>query len=218
MKEGESVVRHPWSTKPFSVKRLQAPSYLIEAISDTATEANDTVKEESNPNTNSAAEDVVAPDEEEEEADRTWFPEALTWEWIATARVFPIKRIPKQLRLLWGDVMAHALQKVAISPNDQRRWKILFALPKLCLRLTPRGGKKKQKAFTVAPFIIERLKKAKAGEWKALWEEVQPRDKKKKPGTHVEEGVSFGLRERVLSLVEEGQLSKAVQALDCGDA
>jgi len=65
-------------------------------------------------------------------------------------------------------VMVQVLQKVGKAPQDQKWLKIWQALPKLCLRLPPRGGKKKQKIYNTAPFILERLKKAKAGEWKAL--------------------------------------------------
>ena len=89
---------------------------------------------------------------------------------------------------------------------------ILFALPKLCLRLPPRGGRKKRKSFESEPFIVARLKRAKAGDWKGLWEEARQAEKKKKKDKGTEE-TPVGVRERVTTLVEEGRFSKAVQAL-----
>jgi len=88
-----------------------------------------------------------------------WFPEEMTWSWITTSRIFTVKRIPRAARLLWADVLTKTLQDVANNKDDDRRRKILFALPTLCLRLLRRGGKKKQKAFEVAPSIIENLQK-----------------------------------------------------------
>ena len=41
----------------------------------------------------------------------TALPEGLTWEWLSTARLFPVKRIPKGLRLLWSDILSTALNR-----------------------------------------------------------------------------------------------------------
>lgn len=151
--------------------------------------------------------------EEVDSDERGWFPEGLTWEWIATAKIFPIKRIPKSVRLLWADVLVKTLRGVLHAPGDNRRWRLLFALPKLCLRLPRRGGKKKRKAFEAAPFILEQLRRAIVGDWKGLWEEARGAVKQKKRSGEGE-GTLVGIRERVTSLVEEGQFTKAVQALD----
>ena len=141
-----------------------------------------------------------------------WFPEEMTWSWITTARIFTVKRIPRVARLLWADVLTKTLQGAANDPDDDKRWRILFALPKLCLRLPRRGGKKKQKAFDVAPFIMENLQKAKAGEWITLWQQTQGADKPKS-GAATRDGKSV-VRDRVVSLVEDGEFAKAVEALD----
>ena len=136
----------------------------------------------------------------------------MTWSWITTARIFTVKRIPRVARLLWADVLTKTLQGAANDPDDDKRWRILFALPKLCLRLPRRGGKKKQKAFDVAPFIMENLQKAKAGEWITLWQQTQGADKPKS-GAATRDGKSV-VRDRVVSLVEDGEFAKAVEALD----
>ena len=105
--------------------------------------------------------------------DEGWFPEGLTWEWILTSRIFPIRRVPKPVRLLWADVLTKVLKGINEKPKDVWRWKLLLALPKLCLRLPKRGGRKKRQVFDAAPFIRKQLEEAKAGNWRSLWEQAR---------------------------------------------
>ena len=139
----------------------------------------------------------------------------LSWEWVYTSPVQTVKRIPKGARLLWSDVLARALSEVAANPTAEERWLRLFALPKMCLRVPPRGGKKKKAAFVAVKFLVGLLTKAKAGEWDTLVEEAQASCKKRAAkATHQPRKHAEAVKERVLSLVEEGQLSKACKALD----
>ena len=117
------------------------------------------------------------------------------------------------MRLLWADVLTKTLKAIVSSPEDDRRWRIFFGLPKMCLRLPRRGGKKKQRIFEVAPLLLERLQRAKNGEWATLWEEAQ-RDCRGKKGKVERMSSRENIRERVTSLVEDGQLARAVEALD----
>ena len=157
-------------------------------------------------------EEVTGQTEEDVDV-RGWFPAGLTWEWIATAQNFTIKRIPKGVRLLWADLLVKTLRGLLGSPHDDRRWRLLFALPKLCLRLPKRGGKKKRQAFESGPFIAEKLKRALTGDWQRLWEEAEEAGRVRRKRAE-SDGSASAVRERVTALVEEGQFTKAVQALN----
>ena len=222
-----------WSSQGFAVKKRSPPAYVLSAMKAKAKEeefgeyspGKKTGRESGkNRGTNQerAAADFdringkVGEQEENEDAEGdhcSWFPEGMTWEWIATASIFPIKRIPKGVRLLWADTLVKVLRGILNTPSDDRRWRLLFALPKLCLRLPKRGGRKKRKVFEATPFIAEKLRRALAGDWMSLWEETSESGKRKKRET-ASDGSMFGVRERVVSLVEEGQFTKAVQALN----
>ena len=140
-------------------------------------------------------------------------PDALNWHWIISARLFPIKRIPKACRLLWSDVLFAALSYVMRSPQLEVAWLRLMALPKLCLRLPPRGGKKKTRAFAAAPHISRLLSMARDGEWGLLFAEADQASGKKTSAS-VKPSSAEMVRERVMDLVQDGQFAKAVKALD----
>jgi len=133
-----------------------------------------------------------------------------------TSPVHTIKHIPKQARLLWADVLSSVLKLVVANPDVTQHWLLLFSLPKLCLRLPPRGGKRKARSFVSAPFLILMLKKAKETDWTTLFDEAAASALGKVPSSsckpqHVTDAF---IKERVSELIEEGQLSKACKALD----
>ena len=115
--------------------------------------------------------------------------------------------------MLWADLLVKTLRGLLGSPHDDRRWRLLFALPKLCLRLPKRGGKKKRQAFESGPFIAEKLKRALTGDWQRLWEEAEEAGRARRKRAE-SDGSASAVRERVTALVEEGQFTKAVQALN----
>jgi len=133
-----------------------------------------------------------------------------------TNPIHTIKRIPKAVRLLWADVLSSALRSVISNPAVEHRWLLLHALPKLCLRLPPRGGKKKAKSFASVPFLSAMLKKAKEHDWLSLFEEAVASSSRKAAvnGKKPRALQNAFIKERVTSLIEEGQLSKACAALD----
>lgn len=150
--------------------------------------------------------------EQEEAGGFFTVPAGLDWEWVAVARIFPIKRVPKAVRLLWSDVVAKVLQHVCAQPSDSGRWLLFFALPKLCLRLPKRGGKKKQRAFAAVPHLSRLLNAAAQGKWTELFAEASEGLQKGKRG--FPEASRSVVRDRVTSLVEDGLYSKAIKALD----
>ena len=111
-----------------------------------------------------------------------------------------------------ADVLSDALNRVNTSPSCEKAWLQLAALPKLCLRLPPRSGRKKAKAFESSPHLVRLLSLARDHQWRALFEEasshVTPKGKRVNGATD-----AAIIRSRVISLVEDGQLSKAVKAL-----
>ena len=141
-------------------------------------------------------------------------PTALTLQWIACARLYPVKRIPKACRLLWADVLSDSLARVCAHTDSPEAWTLLLALPKLCLRTPPRGMRKKVRPAELIPFLTRLLTMAREGQWAALVEEAQ-RASAEVLGPFGEAAPSTNrTKERVISLVEEGQLSKAVKGLD----
>ena len=135
-------------------------------------------------------------------------------QWIACARLYPVKRVPKPCRLLWADILADTLTKICAHPAETAPWVLLFALPKLCLRTPPRGNRKKVRPSELAPHLSRLLCLARDGNWGTLFDEAQQAlGKIAKPFAQVEE-TAERIKERVLALVETGQLSKAVKALD----
>jgi len=148
-----------------------------------------------------------------------------------TSPIHTIKRLPKAARLLWADVLSSALRAVVSNPDADHLWLLLHALPKLCLRLPPRGGKRKARSFASKPFIVDLLKKAKEHDWSSLFEEavasargsVAKNGKKSQAPqqSFVKDWVTTlpvsqqaFIKDRVTSLIEEGLLSKACAALD----
>ena len=125
----------------------------------------------------------------------------------------PIKRIPKACRLLWADALANALAGVSANPANANAWVKLLALPKLCLRLPPRPSAKKFRAFDSVPHLTRLLSMAREGRWSELFSEANTAANRiVKPFAHTADSKE-AIQERVITLVQEGQLSKAVQAL-----
>ena len=109
-------------------------------------------------------------------------------------------------------MLADALKRVADSPENAFVWLRLFALPKLCLRLPPRSGRKKQRCFVSTVWLSSLLSKARAGKWQELFDDAV-RDAPKRGKTQGRESNRDIVRERVLALAEEGQYGKACKAL-----
>lgn len=211
--EREEQPPEVWCSQPFVVRRCAAPGHVAKLLEMAVAplSLSSVGRQELEPGISEVAQEPRNLEVTGEEGG--CFPEGLSWSWIATAQIYPIKRIPKRVRLLWADVLQKALRRVLESPRDDRHWRILFALPKLCLRLPTRGGRKKRKAFEAEPLIAEMLGRAKAGMWRGLWDEARQAERKKKKDKGAEE-LSASVRERVSALVEEGRFAKAVQALD----
>ena len=134
----------------------------------------------------------------------------LTWEWVCTASVPTIRHIPKGARQTWSEVLEARVKK-AVENGSTYDWKLLLALPKLCLRSPPRGGKKKKiQRLRSTEWMMGLLCRARQGKWAELVAEAKAAEKKT---GHKTGGGERMVRERVMMLVEEGQYSKAVKAL-----
>lgn len=141
-------------------------------------------------------------------------PPALSMQWVVSARLYPVKRIPKACRLAWADVLSDVLLRVCAHPESAEAWTLLFALPKLCLRLPARGTRKKIRPAELVPFLIRLLALARDGQWSVLFDEACAAAAKLNSPFGETAASATRVRERVIALVEEGQLSKAVKALD----
>ena len=137
----------------------------------------------------------------------------LSWEWVCTAQVPTLKHIPKGSRREWGEVLNQQIRRVLERVTDERGWLLLFSLPKLCLRNPPRGGKSKRHRMRTVHVIAERLMKAKRGMWKELWKEADASAEKMRDREPRRQMARQGIKERVMSLVAEGQYSRACRAL-----
>ena len=114
---------------------------------------------------------------EEEEID------GLTWEWICTSSVPTLRHIPKGARQTWSEVLEGTLQK-AVERGRIKDWKLLLALPKLCLRAPPRGGKKKKiQRIRTTEWTTGLLCRARQGKWADLLAEAKEVAKKMKQST-----------------------------------
>ena len=139
------------------------------------------------------------------------------WERLFSAQAATLKHIPSSLRNPVMEVLSSLLSSVSERPEAETRWWLLFAFPKLCLRVRERGGKK-EKHREVSD-VATRLKKAKEHRWAELWEELTIEEARRKKKSYSnqreqEKGGAKKLRKRVIELVEEGRYAKACRALE----
>ncbi len=130
------------------------------------------------------------------------------WDWITTAQVPVVKRIPRAHRLLWADLLTDALRGIAEVPLECNQWKRLLALPKLVLRLPQLRANGRASDAIIQTHISGLLHRARNGEWASLFHDARyirppPRGR----------ATDRTLAARVIALVQEGMLSKAVQML-----
>ena len=123
-----------------------------------------------------------------------------------------IRHIPKAAREDWARVLQSTLLDVCADPTSQRKWLLLYILPRCVLpaRIREQG----QSASKEVRAACKKWKEGKAAE---LWEEAKgkkeapkkgrKRKEKEKP-TQLERNV-----QRATRLAEEGQLGRAAKAL-----
>lgn len=146
--------------------------------------------------------------------------EGMTWEWVCLAAIPTMKHVPKGIRREWGEIQDFLAKKANDDPNNvEANWRLYMALPKLCLRTPPRGGRKKKgPSPRMCEWTLRLLMKARRGNWKELWEEAEEArkklEKKQKGGSGAAKRKQVDyVRRRVLELVSEGQYSRACKAL-----
>ena len=148
----------------------------------------------------------------------------LDWEWVTTAPVPTVRHIPKQCRLAWDEAMRRTCESIAEDPQNETRVTMLFALPKLLLRLPNRSRKKPgRNALKPSDWITTLLSRARAGDWENLCKEAKeatpapppaPRKVPADPNTkHEAVPLARDVKRKVLQLVQEGQFSKGVKNL-----
>ena len=143
----------------------------------------------------------------------------LSWEWVSITNIPTVKHISKGARKEWGEVLGFLLRKVVDEPRPERNWRMLMALPKMCLRAPPRGGRKRRgrSSFKSMEWTQRLLMRARRGEWKELLEEAREAERKieKKQGRKKksQQGERRRVKDRVIGLVAEGQFSRACKAL-----
>jgi len=105
----------------------------------------------------------------------------ITWEWICTAPIPTMKHVPKGIRREWGEILEFGMKRVIEGPRVEANWRLLMALPKLCLRTPPRGGRKKKgPSPRMCEWTLRLLLKARRGNWTELWEEAEATGRKMK--------------------------------------
>ena len=138
---------------------------------------------------------------------------------IHEARIPTHKWPPKSARADFTRECGDLWGKCADHPEDVQMWKKLFMFPRVIIPATVQRG-----SASLGQAVKERLRRWRAGEAKALWDEVlatiansgKEKRGKKRPASEVlsdEELLSQRNVKRARTIVSEGQFSKAIQAL-----
>ena len=143
----------------------------------------------------------------------------VTWEWICTSQIPTMKHVPKGIRREWGEILDFGMKRVIDEPMMEANWRLLMALPKLCLRTPPRGGRKKKgPSPRMCEWTLRLLLKARRGDWTELWEEAaaagkKMQNKQRRTVADEKQRQAERLRKRVTELVSEGQYRRACTTL-----
>ena len=147
---------------------------------------------------------------------RVLSPGLPTLEQACTSRVALKRTVPKGARSLWAQCLVTALCAV-LAHNDLKAWSELFALPKMVLPSSSRGGRSHAKR-------LEAETKRRCADWlegkrEHLWEAPQRQGKKRQKEPSAATTDPPSLREfeqrskRVGELLKDGLLQQACRAL-----
>ncbi|KAJ9446222.1 tRNA (carboxymethyluridine(34)-5-O)-methyltransferase, partial [Diplonema papillatum] len=92
------------------------------------------------------------------------------WKEIAQLRVRMFDKVPRPVQRLWAETYVRTLRR-AVDKNDESSYRLLYMLPKACLRKAPgAGGKRNHKRH--ANDVKSRLQAWNEGEYGFLWSEA----------------------------------------------
>ena len=164
---------------------------------------------------------LVGEDQEEQEEATQATPILLngqdlpSLEDLMNAQVPTLKWCPKAARGDFARELASLFSRLSDNPGEVRIWKLWFMFTRCIL---PAGrGSRAGDAYSMARLVRERLAQWRSGEYTALWEKAIDLTKvtKKRGRKKKEEEKSQEKRnaERATVLAQDGQYSKALQAL-----
>ena len=137
-----------------------------------------------------------------------------------TSPVPTLRHCPKSCRRAWGETLYKAMKAITANPDNEAKWILLFALPKLLLRLPPRNNKKsRNNAFRAGEWLSSILTRARRGDWENLFKEAEssarPIKTTQAPRNTTQEATPLArdIKRKVLQLAQEGQFAKAVKNL-----
>ena len=144
-------------------------------------------------------------------------PELPSLEELHTTLVPTLKWCPKAARGEFARELASLWFRLAQTPNDVRLW-VLQAMFVRCILPAGRGPRAGD-AYSMARLVRERLRRWRAGEFSQLWQEavnltkVPARKKKKGDNGDQEKSQEQKNAERAATLAQDGQFTRALQAL-----
>ena len=127
-----------------------------------------------------------------------------------------LKWPPRSVRADFTRTLADLWQQVADKPDDVQGWLLVYIFTRAVLPARIGGD---EQGESKAKLIKERLRRWRQGEFAALWSEAvqlssqKPKARKKKAGAAPEKSQHDLNVERATKLCQEGQYTKALQAL-----
>ena len=138
---------------------------------------------------------------------------------LFSALIPTVKHCPKAAKGEFARELATLWQKLAADSDDVRLWALMAMFAKVIL---PAGrGPRVGDAYSQARLVRERLRRWRGGEYLELWEEAKqltkearkPKRGKKKKNAEEEQSQQKKNAERAATLAQDGQYTKALQAL-----
>jgi len=131
------------------------------------------------------------------------------------SNISTVRHCPKTCRRAWGEILSKTLRAIKTSPTKVARWTLLFALPKLVLRV-PTRKRKPSSRFRAADHISSLMTRARRGDWQGLFAEAEagaPKPTANQKGPERKVMTARDIKFKVMQLAQEGQFAKAVKNL-----
>ena len=133
------------------------------------------------------------------------------FEEILALNISVIRHVPKACRNKWARVLASTCDFVLQNPSSEHSYRLLLMLPRCCLRMPPRTGRKKVKNTTV--YFSNLFDRWLAGDYLELWkdcERAQTNRHHKQCSDKTQQELNVS---RCIALAQEGNIGKACKAL-----
>ena len=139
-----------------------------------------------------------------------------SWEEARTTRVATMRHIPKAARGEWGKTAAETFHAASQSPQEEKPWLLIYILARCVLVARP-GEQGTAGGRSAAQRVKNACHRWRNGEASSLWKEATQESKVQRRGRRRKAQAPPTLEEsnarRAKMLAQEGQLSRAAQAL-----